>query len=149
MLFRSPIRPTQLADAIERLLPRQTLPSPRPAPPPPPPVDLELARRLAAGDEELRAEVAAMFVESSRRHQAELRDAVHAADCVRIGQIAHALKGASGTVGATTAQRLAAELEALSRDGDDGRLVTLAGDLEREIGRAAEFLAAQSSVESA
>jgi two-component system, sensor histidine kinase and response regulator len=91
-----PIRPTELASAIERLLPRETLPL---KPAVPPPVDLEVALRLAAGDEELRAEVAAMFVESSQRHQAELRDATQAADCVRIRQIAHALKGSAGAVG--------------------------------------------------
>jgi signal transduction histidine kinase/CheY-like chemotaxis protein/HPt (histidine-containing phosphotransfer) domain-containing protein len=140
-----PIRPAELAAAIERLLPRGTLPSARPASPP---VDLEVARALAAGDEELRAEVAAMFVESCPRHQTELRDAVKSGDPGRIREIAHALKGASGTVGATTAQRLAGELEALSRDGYDERLAALAGDLEREVERAAEFLSAHSSVES-
>jgi two-component system sensor histidine kinase/response regulator len=132
-----PIRPTELASAIERLLPRETLPL---KPAVPPPVDLEVALRLAAGDEELRAEVAAMFVESSQRHQAELRDATQAADCVRIRQIAHALKGSAGAVGATTAQALAAELETLSRDGHSDRLATLADELERELGRATEFL---------
>jgi CheY-like chemotaxis protein/HPt (histidine-containing phosphotransfer) domain-containing protein len=156
-----PIQPAELTSAIERLLPletlpastavehplpRETLPSSRPASPP---VDLEAARRLAAGDEDLRAEVAAMFIEGCRRHQAELRDAVQAADPVRIGQIAHALKGASGAVGATTAQALAGEVEALSRDGCDDRLATLASELDRELGRASDFLAAQSSVESA
>jgi GAF domain-containing protein/CheY-like chemotaxis protein/HPt (histidine-containing phosphotransfer) domain-containing protein/HAMP domain-containing protein len=156
-----PIRPAELTSAIERLLPLETLPSPTAVEHPlpretlpssgsaSPPVDLEAARRLAAGDEDLRAEVAAMFVEGCHRHQAELRDAVRAADPVRIGQIAHALKGASGAVGATTAQALAGELEALSRDGYGDRVAVLAGELERELVRATEFLAAQSSVESA
>ncbi len=159
-----PIRPAELASAIERWLPWDTLPVP-PAPPPPPspsldetptspkfsppPVDLEAARRLAAGDEELRAEVAAIFVESCRQHRADLRSALQAADSVRIGQIAHALNGASGTVAAVRAQTLAAELEALSREGYQDRLITLVAELERELGRAAEFLASQSSVESA
>ena len=139
-----PIRPAELAAAIERLLPRETRPPPKPVAPPP--VDLEVALRLAAGDEELRAEVAAIFVESSQRHQTELRDATQAADCARIRQIAHALKGSAGAVGATTAQALAAELETLSRDGHSDRLATVASELERELGRATEFLAAQPLV---
>jgi signal transduction histidine kinase/CheY-like chemotaxis protein/HPt (histidine-containing phosphotransfer) domain-containing protein/putative methionine-R-sulfoxide reductase with GAF domain len=140
-----PIRSADLAAAIERLLPRESLPSSGPMPPP---VDLEAALRLAAGDDELRAEVAAIFVESSERHQAELRDAVQGTDCARIKQIAHALKGSSGAVGATTAQALAAEVEALSRDGYSDRLAALVGNLERELGRATEFLAAQPSAKS-
>jgi HPt (histidine-containing phosphotransfer) domain-containing protein len=59
------------------------------------------------------------------------------------------LKGASGTVGAATAQVLASELEALSREGYQDELITLADELERELGRAAEFLTSQSSAESA
>jgi protein-histidine pros-kinase len=159
-----PIQPAALASAIERLAPREVLPAgemllahqtlpPREAQSTSkaesPPVDLEVARRLAAGDDELRAEVASLFVESSLRHQAELRDAVRASDPVRIGEIAHALKGASGTVGATTTQALAGQLEALSRDGYDERLATLAGELERELRRAVDFLAGRRSAESA
>ena len=68
---------------------------------------------------------------------------------MRIGEIAHALKGASGTVGATTTQALASQLEALSRDGYDERLATLAGELERELRRAVDFLAGRRSAESA
>jgi HPt (histidine-containing phosphotransfer) domain-containing protein len=108
-------------------------------------VDLEAARRLAAGDEELRAEVAAMFVESSRRHRAELRDAVQATDCAAIEEIAHALKGSAAVVGATAVQAVPARLEALSRDSHADRLATLAGELDREPRRAADFLAAQPS----
>ena len=84
-----PIRPAELASAIERLLPREILPFAKPASAP---VDLEAARRLAAGDEELRAEVAAMFVESSRRHRAQLRDAVQATDWAAIEAITHGLR---------------------------------------------------------
>ena len=84
-----------------------------------------------------------LFMEGCRQYQAELRDAVQAGDPVRIGRIAHTLKGAAGTVGATTAQGLAAELEGLSQGGYDERVATLSGELEQELGRATEFLAAQ------
>jgi HPt (histidine-containing phosphotransfer) domain-containing protein len=112
------------------------------------PVDLEAARRLAAGDEDLRAEIATIFVESWQQQRLDLRNALHARDCARIAQIAHTLKGASGTVGAATAQALAGELEALSRKGHQDRLNTLADELERELGRAAEFLTSGSSAGS-
>jgi signal transduction histidine kinase/CheY-like chemotaxis protein/HPt (histidine-containing phosphotransfer) domain-containing protein/putative methionine-R-sulfoxide reductase with GAF domain len=153
-----PIRPAELASAIERWLPRDSLATPPVAPPAPagkvvpsssPPVDLEAARRLAAGDEALRAEIAALFVESCQQHRVDLRNALQAKDCARIAQIAHTLKGASGTVGAATAQALAGELEALSREGHQDRLITLADELERELERAAEFLTSRSPVESA
>jgi signal transduction histidine kinase/CheY-like chemotaxis protein/HPt (histidine-containing phosphotransfer) domain-containing protein/putative methionine-R-sulfoxide reductase with GAF domain len=133
-----PIRPEELASTIDRLAPREG--SGPAAPAAGPPVDLDLARRLAGGDEELRAEVAGLFVDSCRRHQLELREAVEARSPERIGRIAHAVKGSSATVGATTAQALAAELEALSRSGDAERLARLARELERELGRAVELL---------
>ncbi len=135
-----PIQPAALASAIERWLPQESLPAAKPASAP---VDLVAARRLAGGDEELRAEVAAAFMEGCRQYQAELRDAVQAGDPVRIERIAHTLKGAAGAVGATTAQGLAAELEGLSRGRYDDRVATLSGELEQELGRATAFLAAQ------
>jgi HPt (histidine-containing phosphotransfer) domain-containing protein len=113
------------------------------------PVDFEVARRLAGGDEDLRAEVAALFIDGCQRQQAELRAAVEAADAGRITELAHALKGSSGSVGATTVQALAAELESQSRVGRADRVVSLMGELERELGRAVEFLASRSSVGSA
>jgi CheY-like chemotaxis protein/HPt (histidine-containing phosphotransfer) domain-containing protein len=139
-----PIQPEALAAAIERWLPPEIPPAAKPTPAP---VDLIAARRLAGGDEELRAEVAAMFMEGCRQYQAELREAVQAGDGVRIGRIAHTLKGAAGAVGATTAQELAAELEGLSQGGYDGRVATLSGKLEHELDRAREFLAAQTSAQ--
>ena len=135
-----PIQPAVLAAAVERWLPPESLPATKPASAP---VDLVAARRLAGGDEELRAEVAAAFMEGCRQYQVELREAAQAGDCARIGRIAHTLKGAAGAVGAATAQGLAAELEGLSRGGYDDRVATLSGELEHELDRAKEFLAAQ------
>jgi GAF domain-containing protein/CheY-like chemotaxis protein/HPt (histidine-containing phosphotransfer) domain-containing protein/HAMP domain-containing protein len=136
-----PIRPAELASAIDRLLPGAPLSAARP---PAPPVDLGAARHLAGGDEQLRAEVAGMFIASCRQHRRELRQAVAAGDAVRVGQLAHALKGGSAAVGATAAQALAGELEATSRGGYDDRLAALARELERELDRATEFLAARA-----
>src|SRR6185503_1238177 len=81
------------------------------------PVDIEAARRLAGGDEELRAEVAATFVQSCGQHRTDLMEATRSGDWARVARIAHALKGASSVVGATTAQQLAAEVEGLSLGG--------------------------------
>jgi two-component system, sensor histidine kinase and response regulator len=72
-----PIQPAALVAAIERLLPRDALPvattatAPTVATPSVPslPVDIEAARRLAGGDEELRAEMAARFVQSCGQHR--------------------------------------------------------------------------------
>jgi HPt (histidine-containing phosphotransfer) domain-containing protein len=135
-----PIRPAALAAVIDRVLPGDS-----PLAPSPPPVDLEAARHRAGGDEQLRAEVAAMFVESGRRQRVELRQAVAATDAVRIWQLAHAIKGGAGAVGATAAQALAGELEAISREGYRDRVATLARELDHELGRATDFLEALAS----
>ena len=71
-----PIQPAALAAAIERWLPGDCRAEPARGEAVPAPVDLVAARRLAGGDEALRAEVAATFVEGCRQYQAELRDAV-------------------------------------------------------------------------
>jgi two-component system, sensor histidine kinase and response regulator len=134
-----PIQPAALVAAIDRLLPRDPLPASAPSLP----VDLEAARRLAGGDEELRAEVAATFVQSCVQHRAELMEATRAGDWTRVGRIAHSLKGASSAVGASAAHQVAAELEGLSRGGAQDRLPSLARELDRELGRAVEFLVAQ------
>jgi HPt (histidine-containing phosphotransfer) domain-containing protein len=143
-----PIQPAALVAAIERLLPRDALPATTPTAAtrsaPSLPVDIEAARRLAGGDEELRAEVAATFVQSCEQHRAELMEATRSGDWTRVGRIAHALKGASSVVGATAAQRLAAEVEGLSRGGPQDRLASLTRELDRELGRAVEFLATQT-----
>jgi signal transduction histidine kinase/DNA-binding response OmpR family regulator/HPt (histidine-containing phosphotransfer) domain-containing protein len=141
-----PIRPEELASIIDRLAPREPEPTstrvaPTTAPGQAPPIDLEGALRLSGGDEDLRAEVAALFVESWPRHRAELRDAAGTRDAERIARIAHGLKGSAGAVGATIAQALAAELETASRQGYGERVGSLAGDLEKELGRAVDFLA--------
>jgi signal transduction histidine kinase/CheY-like chemotaxis protein/HPt (histidine-containing phosphotransfer) domain-containing protein len=136
-----PIQPAALIAAIERQCPRDGS-----AAVAPPPVDLTAARRVAGGDEGLRAEVAATFLESCPRQRTELAAAAKAADWARVARIAHALKGAAGAVGATPAQELAAELEGLSRgDGADGdRLAALAQELDQELGRTVEFLGTQT-----
>jgi CheY-like chemotaxis protein len=140
-----PIQPAALVAAIERLFPRDGPAAAVPLPP----VDLAAARRVAGGDEGLRAEVAATFLESCPRQRAELAAAANAADWGSVARIAHALKGAAGAVGATPAQELAAELEGLSRGdtadgGREDRLAVLARELDEELGRAVEFLGAQT-----
>lgn len=47
-------------------------------------------------------------------------------------------------VGATAAQHLAAEGEGLGPGGPQDRLTFLTGELDRELGRAVEFLATQT-----
>jgi HPt (histidine-containing phosphotransfer) domain-containing protein len=73
-------------------------------------------------------------------------EATQSGDWTRVGRIAHALKGASSVVGARAAQQLAAEVESLSRGGPQERLASLTRELDRELGRAVEFLATQTPV---
>ena len=73
-----------------------------------------------------------------------LRKPVSAGDPDEARRIAHTLKGAAGNLGATTVQRLAAELEAALKQGDDrDHVEQLAAAVEEEFQRlAAAILAA-------
>src|SRR5262249_42761949 len=97
------------------------------------------------GDEAFRAEVAALFVESSQRLETDLGHAVRAGGCKRIGEIAHALKGSAAAVGATLVPALAPEMGNLRREGESDQLAPLVISLVRELARAREYLDSQPS----
>ncbi|MDX2273618.1 MAG: GAF domain-containing protein [Cyanobacteriota bacterium] len=93
--------------------------SPQPSPPAPPdaapaspqPINIQQLQQISGGDPDFEREVLQVFLSDS---QIQLRTAQEfrlAQDAQALAQLAHRLKGASSSIGATTISALAAELE--------------------------------------
>jgi len=86
-------------------------------PPPPAPIHLdEMRRRL--GDDDLIAEITAIFLADCPVRLAEIKTAVDARDRDAIRTAAHALKGAAGAVSAAPVAECARALERMAEAGD-------------------------------
>ncbi len=79
---------------------------------------VEIMIQRLDNDEEIAREIAGIFVESSRELFAELSRAVTDGDTDLVRARAHSIKGSAGNIGATTVQRLAAEMEQAGKHGD-------------------------------
>ncbi len=104
------------------------------------PVDWSGLLESLEGDESLARELAEIYIGSGNSLLADLAAAVHCGDWVTAGSKAHALKGASANIRAGRVAEAAARLEAAARSGEADRLATLAEELTRDLGAAAEFL---------
>jgi PAS domain S-box-containing protein len=85
------------------------------------------------GDRESAAEIVAEFLDDAPRQVASLRQAVQAGDREAVRQRAHALKGASASVGAKSLRSLAARMEESSGEGDEESLSRLLEDTEGQL----------------
>jgi two-component system, sensor histidine kinase and response regulator len=106
-----PIEPSQLADALGRYLRVETMPTA---------VDLEALRQVTGGDAEFERELADTFVASGDQCLAEIIAALKTSDLDTIRKRAHALKGASANIHATSLSAAASKLEAAARTDGDG-----------------------------
>jgi two-component system sensor histidine kinase/response regulator len=86
-------------------------------------------RELDDGEGTILAEVVAIFLDEAPRHLNELSRATESHDGAELARVAHALKSASGNIGAVRVVRLCKELEVLGRSGE----VADAAPLLREI----------------
>ena len=111
----------------------------------PPALDRAAALDRLDGDEELWAEVAAMFREDAPRLLGEVRAAVAAGDAGAVQRSAHGLKGAAGYVGAGPAAAAAHHLEQLGASGNLSQAGVALRHLEREVSRLLAALAADSA----
>jgi len=82
------------------------------------------------GDRELAASICKEFLADIPVRIASLREALEAGDVVEGGRRAHAIKGASATVGGEALRALAAEIEAVCRSGDREQMKLAAGRLD-------------------
>jgi CheY-like chemotaxis protein/HPt (histidine-containing phosphotransfer) domain-containing protein len=115
-----PIRPTELVQAMQAVVPAL-------AGPPAPPADnvasrksLDMTAALAGvmGDWQLLAELAGLFLAECPRWMTEMRAAVAGGDPPRLQLSAHALKGAVAHFAAPAAYEAALQLEKMGRAGD-------------------------------
>jgi signal transduction histidine kinase/DNA-binding response OmpR family regulator len=134
-----PLKPEQLAAALERWLPSSAaLKSGAVAADPRPEgtVDrqvLNVLRKIErAGAPGLVKKVTDIFLEDTPRQLTDLRDSAQRGDCARLAKLAHTLKGSAANLGAREMVRVCAELEAFGRDGDISIVPSLVADLERQ-----------------
>jgi HPt (histidine-containing phosphotransfer) domain-containing protein len=115
-----------------------------PTPPPrglPPALDRAAAVERLGGDEELFAEVAAVFSGDAPKMMEEIRRAVVSKDAPSLQRAAHGLKGAAGYVGGKPAADAAAALEKLGASGELVAAPTALDALAREVDRLTAALA--------
>ena len=142
-----PVKPEELDAALKRWMQRD------PAAPPPAeengaeetldPGVLERLRDL--GDDDLLAELSAMFLDDASSRVAALRRALEAGDAESVEQTAHTLKGSSGNMGAARMAALCARLQEAGALGDLSGGAKLLDLLEEELGRVRPALEAETA----
>jgi signal transduction histidine kinase/CheY-like chemotaxis protein/HPt (histidine-containing phosphotransfer) domain-containing protein len=139
-----PLKPEQLAAALERWLPSSAALKSRAVAADPRPegaVDrhaldgllLDGLRKVErAGAPGLVKKVTDLFLEDTPRQLTDLRDSAQRGDCARLAKLAHALRGSAANLGAREMVRVCGELEAFGRDGDVSIVPSLVADLESQ-----------------
>jgi len=85
------------------------------------------------GDEELAAEIVALFIVETPAMMNRVRDAVRGDSAEEIRQAAHAFKGAVGNLTRIGPMETSARLEAMARGEADGDAQTLMSQLDHEV----------------
>ncbi len=138
-----PIQPQAIVDAIERLLADKPLVSSvvltPTSPPPPSPraqtgslFDREGLLNRLQGDEDLFAEIVALFLEDAPRQIANLKEALMEGDCEKMMRHGHTLKGAAANFGAEPLRNVALQIETAGRNKQIDRLSRLIEQAERD-----------------
>jgi CheY-like chemotaxis protein len=104
------------------------------------PLDARAALEVTQGNVQLLQELVGIFLEDLPAQRAALEAAVRAGEAEPLGEHAHALKGAAGSVGATRTRQLAARLEQLARDDQLDAAAEALAELNRELERLASHL---------
>src|SRR5258708_2811897 len=115
-----PIQVQELFDAmaeVMRLAPARAAPAPE-APLEPADFDRAEAIGRVGGDAQLLRELGEVFLGELPAWLAGLEQALHAGDAGTVQRLAHTIKGAVGTFGATRAAQAAQRLEQLGREED-------------------------------
>jgi signal transduction histidine kinase/CheY-like chemotaxis protein/HPt (histidine-containing phosphotransfer) domain-containing protein len=128
-----PIVERELARVLEHFAPG-TAPEQEPLDP----EVLEGLRELSRGTDDFLRDIAAVYLDDTPRRMEEVLNAAARGDAPALAGAVHALKSASGNVGAEVVRKLCARIETSARAGtvDSDRV----RDLDREFGRAAAEL---------
>jgi HPt (histidine-containing phosphotransfer) domain-containing protein len=79
------------------------------------------------GDEELMRKIIKVFLEDAQQQVNKLAEALAVADSAQVSRLAHKLRGASGSIGATALQGVASKLEVAAQEqATDGFAVSVA-----------------------
>lgn len=138
-----PLKRRDVLDAITRVIPSliQSKPGPveaatvRSASDPRPLDDLDrkLVLRQVEGDTELLGEVVQIYSDQSAVLLKKIREALASGDSESVAELAHTLKGSSGSLGGLRAAEVAWKLEQMGRDGPAEGLEEMAARLEQEV----------------
>jgi two-component system sensor histidine kinase/response regulator len=140
-----PVQPAHLLKVIEKFGPQaveQAVAAPAPLADEPAVYDRQTALDRISGEEELLDEVTQLFLDDAPGRMAEIRTALEQGDPKRLQNAAHSLKGAAGYVGADRTSAQARKLEELGRGGELSSALEEFRQLEREIERLIEAIAA-------
>jgi signal transduction histidine kinase/CheY-like chemotaxis protein/HPt (histidine-containing phosphotransfer) domain-containing protein len=131
-----PIKADELYATIDQALSHGPMPIP---PRTAPPIDLPTLRTIIDGEKDLLIELGEIFRQDYPQQVAAVHEALRDGNAHRLERVAHSLKGALATIGATTARSLAHELEIMGQSGQlEGSQSTL-HKLEGELDQLAAF----------
>ncbi len=121
------------------------------APPPEPdspaedsPVDWEQFMTTMDGDQESAQELVRLFIDSGDATLRDISAALGRGDLAAVGYAAHSFKGSSASIRAGSASAAAARLEEAARAGATDQMPQLEAQLQREAGRAMDYLRARA-----
>ena len=130
-----PVRPQELAEAIERCLSLQETTSPATTPANPPATDIYDAAVLLDtldGEEELVRTIIDGFLEDIPCQIDTLKAALVQGDAPVVRRQAHTIKGASANVGAEVLRQTAYEVEKAGESGDLGKAASLTPEIDKQ-----------------
>ncbi|HOZ44967.1 MAG TPA: Hpt domain-containing protein [Candidatus Hydrogenedentes bacterium] len=103
-------------------------------------VDLRLLQELAGGEPEVMKELITVFAADVRSLIEQLKKSARREAFREIGQVAHTIKGAAGSIGAVRLEAEAGCLERLARTGDSAAIITELDRIDLEFRGALECL---------
>jgi len=130
-----PIRTHELLDAIDRAATKRTAASPPATGDTSHVLDLDAALARVEGDRSLLEEICRLFAEECPRNLTALLAALDIRDVAAVQQLAHTIKGAAASVGASRLSQAALELEIRAKSADLESCRSLAGGVEAEFDR--------------
>src|SRR5260370_831292 len=153
-----PLKPEQLAAALERWLPSSAARQSQAGAVDPRPegavdrqvLDGQLLDGLRqverAGAPGLVKKVTDLFLEDTPRQLTDLRDSARRGDCARLAKLAHTLRGSAANLGAREMVRVCGELDTLGRDGDVSVAPPLVADLDSPFNSVRDALLSEDAI---
>lgn len=104
-------------------------------------VDMEKLLKRMEGDRELIKEVLTIFVEEAPARRVKFEEALIVKDLGAMAMLAHALKGACGTLEAEPLRQACFDLEQAARGGDADKVLSVCPNVLELLNKTAEVMA--------